>query len=548
MFNPIEMKKIIYILLIVFTVSSCDVLELKPLDKLSEGDTWSDAALVQLYVNANYNAILHGYEDDVFAAASDESYDLHNHGNMFVLQKGEVTADNISMLSGRVNYWQLGFSQIRNMNVFFSKIQAAPIDEAVKNIMIGEMKFLRAFVYANLIWRYGGVPIITKVYELNEDYSLSRDSYENGVDFIVKELDEAIQLLPSKQSASQLGRASGDASKALKSRVLLYAASKLNNASNDKSKWQAASDAARELLGAYVLYPDYQNLFLKDNDEIIWARYFTQANSTDYNWKNGRNGDEGGNFQGPTQNLVNAYEMKGTGLLPYHIQVDGTRIVNQLSGYDPMKPYEGRDPRFYATILYDGSMWMGRETETFKGGLDSPESTVQPWNASLTGYALKKFMNEDIPPTGNTEKPTNPWIYFRYAEILLNYAEAEFELGNEGVAREYLNKVRDRLSVKMPPVTDTGEKLRERIHNERLVELAFEEHRFYDVRRWMIAEKTENLDLLKMTILKQAENKKNYTISVLSGERDFKKQHYRLPIPRAEIDKSLNKLAQNEGY
>lgn len=98
------MKKVIYILLVFATLSSCDTLDLKPLDKLSEDDTWSDAALVQLYVNANYNAILHGYVDDVFAAASDESYNLHNHGNMFVLQKGEVTADNISMLSGRVNY------------------------------------------------------------------------------------------------------------------------------------------------------------------------------------------------------------------------------------------------------------------------------------------------------------------------------------------------------------------------------------------------------------------------------------------------------------
>ncbi|MGO1245453.1 MAG: RagB/SusD family nutrient uptake outer membrane protein [Sphingobacterium sp.] len=543
------MKKVIYILLVFATLSSCDTLDLKPLDKLSEDDTWSDAALIQLYVNANYNAILHGYVDDVFAAASDESYNLHNHGNMFVLQKGEVTADNISMLSGRVNYWQLGFSRIRNMNVFFSKIEEAPIDDEAKALMIGEMKFIRAFVYANLIWRYGGVPIITKVYELNEDYTLSRNSYEDCVEFIVQELDEAIQLLPAKQSAIQLGRASGDACKALKSRVLLYAASKLNNPSNDKSKWQRASDAASELLGAYTLNPDYQNLFLSDNDEIIWARSFTQANATDYNWKNGRNGDDGGNYQGPTQNLVNAYEMKDTGLRPYLRQGNGGGLtLNQQSGYDVDDPYAGRDPRFYATILHDESVWMGRETETFKGGLDSPESSIQPWNASLTGYALKKFLNENIPPTGNTEMPINPWIYFRYAEILLNYAESEFELGNQEVAREYLNRVRGRPSVQMPPVDDAGEKLRERIQNERRVELAFEEHRFFDIRRWMIAEETANVDLLKMTIQKQANGKKSYVIGVLSGERDFREQHYRLPIPRAEVEKSLNTLEQNPGY
>ena len=435
------------------------------------------------------------------------------------------------------------------MNVFFSKIQEAPIDDDAKALMIGEMKFIRAFVYANLIWRYGGVPIITKVYELNEDYTLSRNSYEDCVEFIVQELDEAIQLLPAKQSAIQLGRASGDACKALKSRVLLYAASKLNNPSNDKSKWQRASDAASELLGAYTLNPDYQNLFLTDNDEIIWARSFTQANATDYNWKNGRNGDDGGNYQGPTQNLVNAYEMKDTGLRPYLRQGNGGELtLNQQSGYDVDDPYAGRDPRFYATILHDESVWMGRETETFKGGLDSPESSIQPWNASLTGYALKKFLNENIPPTGNTEMPINPWIYFRYAEILLNYAESEFELGNQEVAREYLNRVRGRPSVQMPPVDDAGEKLRERIQNERRVELAFEEHRFFDIRRWMIAEETANVDLLKMTIQKQANGKKSYVIGVLSGERDFREQHYRLPIPRAEVEKSLNTLEQNPGY
>lgn len=410
------------------------------------------------------------------------------------------------------------------------------------------MKLLRACVYANLIWRYGGVPIITKVYELNEDYTLSRDSYEACVDFIVSELDEAIQLLPAKQPASELGRASGDACKALKSRVLLYAASKLNNPANDRAKWQRAYEASADLLEAYTLYPDYQELFLKDNDEIIWARYFTQGSATDYNWKNGRNGDEGGNYQGPTQNLVNAYEMKATGLSPYVVQADGTLTVNTPSGYDPNNPYVGRDPRFYATILHDGSLWMGRETETFLGGLDSPESSVQPWNASLTGYALKKFLNENIPPTGNTERPTNPWIFFRYAEILLNDAEAAFELGEEATARNYLNEVRGRASVQMPPVTDTGEKLRARIYNERRVELAYEEHRFFDVRRWMIAAETENQDLLKITIRKQPDGAKTYAIGVLSNERSFQEKHYRLPIPRAEVEKSLNTLKQNEGY
>src|SRR5690606_3684904 len=138
---------------------------------------------------------------------------------------------------------------------------------------------------------------------------------------------------------------------------------------------------------------------------------------------------------------------------------------------------------------------------------------------SLTGYALKKFLIESIPPTGNTEQPTNPWIYFRYAEILLNYAEAAFELGDEATARNYLNQVRARESVQMPPVTDAGEQLRARIYNERRVELAYEEHRFFDIRRWKIAEQTENQNLLKITIRKQPNGTKTYAIGVLSNER-----------------------------
>ena len=540
------MKKIIYILVAILALNSCDVLYMKPLDKVSDADVWEDSALIELYVNASYNSINHEFSQHMLSDASDETYCIHNWANFWVIQKGEMTSDNVTGISEKINYWKSAYSNIRTINVFFDRIDDAPVETDLKNRMKGEMKFIRAWIYANLIWRYGDVPLITDLFELNQDYKVKRDSYSDCVDFITKELDDAMTWLPAKSSSETLGRATGDACKALKARVLLYAASEQNNPSHSKEKWEAAAEATKAVLDAgYSLGNDYQSVFLEDNDEIIFARYFTQANSTDFMLFNGRNGSNGWTGENPTQNLVNAYEMTN-GELPY-LNEELPLKINPASGYDESNPYAGRDPRLDASILHDGSMWAGRETETWHGGLDSPESSIGSWNASKTAYAFKKFMVESIPPSGSSVKPENPWIFFRLAEFYLNYAEIMYELGNEEQAREYVNKVRARQSVNMPPVTASGEKLRDKIRNERRVELAFEGHRFFDVRRWCIADETENRDLLAMNIQKQADGTKTYEVTMLL-KRSFLEQHKLVPIPRTEIDKSEGSLVQNPGY
>lgn len=542
------MKKIIYILIIVFTATSCNKLELTPLDKISDTSTWTDQNLIQLYVNAQYNVLLHGYQNDLLPAADDEAFNIHQYGNLYMVQTGQLTQDNVTDFSNKINYWDFAYGYIYNINVFFSKIDAAPVDATFKNGAKAEMRFLRAYIYANLIWRYGNVPIITKVFDLHDDFKVTQSSYDDCVKFIDSELAAAAAQLPANQPAGQEGRASANACLALKARVLLYDASLLNNPNHDNAKWQAAADASAALLNVgYSLNSDYQSTFLEDNNEIIFARYFTQANSTNFSLEEGRNGSNGWTSQNPSQNQVNAYEMAATGKLPYIEQPDGSLVLNPGSGYDPNNPYVGRDPRLDASILHDGSVWQGRVTETFDGGLDSPESSIQPWNASLTSYAYKKGIVESIPPSGSSVKPTNPWIFFRYAEVLLNYAEAEFELGNETVARQYINMVRARPSVNMPPVTETGDALRAKIQNERRVELAFEEHRFFDVRRWKIAAVTENIPIFRMQITKQANGTKVYQIKSLEA-RSFLPQHYLIPIPRSEVDKSSGSLKQNPGY
>ncbi|MDR2041432.1 MAG: RagB/SusD family nutrient uptake outer membrane protein, partial [Tannerella sp.] len=433
------MKKYICILWLLAGVASCDVLEMTPLDKISEADTWTDQALIQTYVNGSYNAVQHGFGRAMISVASDDAYSIFNNAGFYFAQLGTLTSDNVTGMDARLNLWTYAYGYIRNINTFFEKIEEAPVDGDFKNAAIGEMKFIRAYVYAGLIWLYGGVPLITKTFQLNEDYAVTRSSYDECVNFIVAELDDAMLRLPARQPDSQKGRASGDACRALKARVLLYAASALNNPDGDRSKWQRAADAIEPLLNAgYELHGDYRSTFLTDNSEIIFARYFTSSVSHNFQYINGRSGSNGGGEGCPLHNLVNAYEMASTGLLPYSEEADGTLTLNTASGYDPDHPYDGRDPRFDATILHDGSMWQGRETETFHGGLDSPESSVAPWNASLTAYCYKKFIIEDVLVVGAAVNQTNPWIYFRYGEALLNYAEAKFELGDEEAAREYL--------------------------------------------------------------------------------------------------------------
>jgi starch-binding outer membrane protein, SusD/RagB family len=537
------MKNFLTIILLALIISSCEeILDINPTDRLSDAAVWTDASLVELYVNGTYNAIPHGFYQHLWSSLSDETYNIHN-GNSYTVLRGELTPDNVGTVSGLFDYWKTAYSNIRNMNIFFLKIDDVAMDEALKKRMKGEMKFINAAIYANLIWRYGGVPIIKDVFELGADYSVSRNSYDECVNHICSELDEAITLLPAKQAANQAGRASGHAAMALKARVLLYAASSLNNPSNDLVKWQKASDAATALLNTgYDLQADYQGIFLKDNTEIIFARSFSQSNINNIHLWNGRNGSNGWGGNCPTQNLVNDYEMLN-GELPY--SDPDFQVINPASGYDPANPYVDRDPRFYASILYDGAVWMGRETQTFKNGLDSRGSSVDAWNATLTGYYLKKFLPPDLPPAGTTLKPTSPWIFFRFAEVILNYAEAEFELGHEDIAREYLNKLRTRAG--MPLITATGEDLRQKIYHERRIELVFEGHRFHDVRRWKIASETEKKSLFAMQIIKEPDESKTYTVIELL-KRDFLEQHYLLPIPRVEIDRSLGSLSQNPGY
>ncbi|WP_418359869.1 RagB/SusD family nutrient uptake outer membrane protein [Sphingobacterium detergens] len=523
--------------------SCADYLDVKPLDSFTGEAIFSDVSLTEAYVNKRYTELRDGFGNFGLRYISDEAYHNFNSGNPYLYNRGEVTADQF----GDYSTWNAYYEGIKNCNIFFDNIAQLKADKGKVDRLIGEMTFLRAFFYTDLVARFGGVPLITKTFDLNSDMMVPRNSYDECIDFIVKELDKAADLLPLSYEGKDFGRATKGAALALKSRVTLYAASAYWNPSNDKSKWQKAADAAKAVLdlNQYQLDPNYKQLFTSNKSkEIIFMKQFNTEFGHSFDWTDSPNGFTGWSRTCVLQDMVDAYEMEDGSMPSAQQYVDG-------------KPWEGREPRFYASVVCDGQQFRGREIEFYvsstgnraNSGKDS-EFGIDDWNASKTHYTIRKFMDESLRNPWN-DKSAQPWIYMRLGEIYLNYAETQYQLGNEETARTYINKIRERArggkAGILPAITSTGAALLGKIQQERRIELAFEDHRFFDVRRWKIAEQTENKPARKITIVRDDQTKKkSYKIEVLQ-ERKFFPQHYLLPIPRSEIQRNAL-LKQNPSY
>jgi starch-binding outer membrane protein, SusD/RagB family len=529
-------------------ISSCtDVLDQTPLDRFSDDAVWKDASLIEAFVNNAYrihpafqtnHRCLSTYTDETMGRAGATDLIVAGYLTPSSLQTSQIDFWSGSIGIGK-SYWPL----ITKCNLFLANIDAAPIDDAKKTRMTGEMKVLRAWSYFRLVSMFGGVPIVTKPFKLDEDFKMPRNSVEECINFVVKDLDDAMSLLPLEYDNANKGRVTKGAAMAIKSRALLYFASPLWNPSNDMTRWQKAADAAKAVmdLNKYSLYPQYKEMFLRPaiyNQEMIWQRpYNNQVDpETTIELAFYPNGYSGYGQMGPIQSIVDAYEMT-SGKLP---KDDPT--------YDPQNPYVNRDPRFYACILYDGAMFKGRAVETFlPGGKDSKEGPISGWNATPSCYYLRKFIDESINNPSTTATSDTPWTFCRYAEILLNYAEAKYFLGDEATCRQYINMIRSRPGVNMPPVTESGAALLERLQNERRIELFLEEHRWFDARRWKIAPVVFNKDAERMDVFKDpATGKKTFTITPCQTRKWVDKMYY-LPIPQSEMDKNPS-FVQNPGY
>lgn len=525
------------------TVSACeqDILDTQPLDSFSEENVWNDLALTELFVNSMYNgliAFIGGGAGDAlnYAGYNDNAQARHGWAGGRLFTDGSLSPSQTA-----ANPWNNMYEQIRNANMFMERIADVPGDDGTRMRLTGEVKFLRAWFYNWLIKHYGDVPLITQTFGLNDDFNVPRTPYDEVVAWIVGEVDEAIEMLPVQQSGADLGRADQGAARALKADVLLYAASELHNPEGDLSKWQAASDAAKAVIdmGLYSLWDgaDYRDLFLSGwNEEIIFGRLTAgQFQNLNLERDQAPNGYNGWSAHTPIQQFVDAFEM-----------ANGRMITDPESGYDPNNPYEGRDPRFEATIVYDGLSFFGREAEFWDGGRDSNKG-IQPWNVSLTGYTFRKFFDEarDF-SAGNVGTPDRAWPIWRLAEMYLNYAEAQYQLGNEAEAREYVNLIRARPSVDMPPITESGTALLERIRHERRIELHFEAKRFFDILRWKIAEDVMNGPAMGVVIQRDPDTGvKTYDFREVEP-RTFHPHMYFMPIPQSEIDRS--DIQQNPGY
>ncbi len=613
------------VLLILLGSCKKDFLNTKPLTSISSALVWTDGALSEAFITNIYNGLGNGgWSEQELASLSDEAVFVHPGRGINTINEGTLSPSNLGWMDATYE-WGNMYNYIRPCNVALENLKTATFsDTALNSRLQGEAHFLRAYYYQQLLRYYGGVPIVDHSYGLNQDYSIARNTYEECVNFIVKDCDSATLLLTGKTLAS--GRATALAAMALKSRVLLYAASDLHDiptakansstissfpnpellgyVSGDRTaRWQAAQDAAKAVLDAgsgYMLNlsaplssaaaqqayismamggaSKAPSLDAAAGTELIFMRQFSpdlytggpSTDGTSVGLDNGPNGYHNWAGNVPIQQLVDDYEM-----------MDGSKF-SWSNPAEAAAPYKNRDPRFYASILYDGADWKPRDKisgnvdpanqiqsgsyESSPGnllaGLDTRQSTIENWNASWSGYYMRKFIDPDPNVVDNNTRQYIPFPFLRYTEAVLNYVEASIELGQEDVAKTWLNKIRFRAG--MPAITLTGTALRDEYRNERRVEMVFEEQRYHDARRWMIAPTTleRKLEFINVTgILKPGATapspyrhdetiyKYNYVPFIdntLENRTWIDKMYFR-PINRDEINRNA-KLIQNPGY
>jgi hypothetical protein len=591
--------KYIFVTVVLLFAGSCntDFLNPPPEDRFGDAAVWQDPSLAEAFLNEIYRGLNHGIRELMLGSLTDESHFIHNYGSDQVVLSNLTSGDLGSFDRGDFDEfnWNQLYRRIRQVNLFLENIDKVPFDDdgSWKNRMLGEVHFLNAYFYHNLVRLYGGVPLVKRTFKLEDDFLVPRSSLEESIQYIVDEADLAASLLPLDYTASpdDIGRATKGAAMALKSRILLYAASDLYNrdqwtydwtggtftsddelnlisyASASAAKWQAAKAAAEAVinLGIYSLQDtdnpvkDYTDLFLmRDSKEAIFSRFFIKSRGWEDNalpgLANGPNGYHNWGGNTPIQELVDDYEM-----------TDGSKF-DWNNATEAAAPYENRDPRFAASILYDQAPWRTRPSDSkeidpdgkiiiravetasnvWKPGLDTRDGPIEDWNGGYSGYYLRKFIDpavvhEYAAAGGNQEAP---WHFFRYGEILLNYAEACIELGLEDEAKLKINMLRERAG--MPDITDVGQNLINRYQNERRIELAFEQHRYFDVRRWMIAPAVLDRDANGIVIEDPLSGPVEYSRNVIQ-QRAWHDQMYLLPITLDEINRNKN-LVQNPLY
>ena len=550
-------------------LSACeDWLEIEPKDRFGDTTVWGSEENADMFLNDIYNQLSHlNNETQNLDQYSDNSYVGAEWMNArTTIYTGALSPT--SWIPGPWDMWKWGrqnnddakgqYERIRSCNLFITKVSESDFSAEYKKERLAEARFLRAWFYHYLWMAYGGVPIITEVLDNNvsTDIFYPRETAQKTFEFIDRELDEIKDDLPPRRSGSDLGRASKGAILTLKGWIELFHASDLRNPGKDKKRWETAAATLKDVidLQVYHLQPTILDLWTEatnNNDEVIFDFQMSKQNGGRREGLFGPVFVKGvqsswGNMQ-PTQELVDDYCM-----------ANGLPITDPASGYDKNNPYKNREKRFYQSILYDGSMWQGEEIIT-RVGVGSPNEidTSSDSDVTNTGYYTRKTIDESVNGADNLQMSNGManYIFFRYADVLLMYAEASLEAGDKPTAIKYLDMVRTR-GDNMPSVNDTypqgitENQLREIIRRDRRIELAFEDKRWWDILRWKICD-GENGVMNKPIGGMKIEDTNGDGVWEYNyhevGKRTFLPRMYYQPIPQYVIDKNPVICEQNGG-
>jgi len=494
--------------------------------------------------------------------------------------------------------WQFAYQDIRKCDIFLENIDqlATSVDfsSSDKDHWKGEATFLRAYSEFLVYRLYGPISILNNSVKANEDFTtIRRLPLDSCVAYMIKDCDQAVSLLPITVTTDKTGRATKAAALALKARILLYAASPLFNGNPDfkdftdntgtklmpqtydAKKWQLAADAAKACIdqseaAGYGLYyaasgdpvESYSNIFLQNNNkEVLWATNYQVYNHLEMCQSPLSYG--GYSIMSVSQDLVDAYQnSEGVDVIKGHYS-DGSPIINNESGYTEngftnaagkywdagvSNMYANREPRFYASIHFSGEQWKGKGIELWYAGKDG--ASKNPSDFCKTGYLMKKFANPQINIQQNTGWDLKTFIIFRLGEQYLNYAEALNEAaGPVSDVYKYINAIRKRAGLPDLPSGLSKDDMRERIHHERRIELAFESERYFDCRRWKIASTTNNGNLFGLSIYNGNNSQDNsfYQRAVADKRSFISPRDYLWPVPQSEIDRDSS-LVQNPGW
>lgn len=571
------MKKIIYILtfFLAFGFAGCnkDLLDTKPLDQFSDADFWKDNNLAITFVNSIYKGLqpLDGFYDDECLtnnASNGVTWAMSHSFTQYGWKSNSTEADRqwheecgtrgAPWDNSTAYEWKVLYKELRACNVAINNLIAGNTPTARLKQLLGEARFLRAYKYHELTRKFGGVILLDKALGPNDDLNQPRSTYKVCVDFIISDLDEAAKLLPDKWSGSDVGRASKLAALALKGRVQLFA-----------GRWADAAATYKQIIdnkGNYGtgLFADFKGLFLmanKNNKEVILDCQILYPNFVWHAPLRCLPGSQNGwGAASPSQNLVDQFELK-----------DG-KAWNDVTStyYNAKNPYDGRDPRFYATIMYDQGIYFGKRLETGtgrdgKGTLIKGTDIEKSNDVTQTAYYLQKQTNTSLsaPYDGNSQENGNNIILMRYAEVLLGYAEAQNEAaGPDPSVYAAINELRARVSMPALPAGLSKDDMRKRIRKERRVELCFEYIYYWDLMRWhAIDQLTEPLNRVVINYTYDLNSDGSVKVDnttrkvVLSRIFSYVKAEDRYnnlgkdynwfhPIPQTEIDKNPN-LKQN---